>query len=54
MVTSVAVLEANPADFLLVVRIPDLIKNWGAEDVQRWVSWLHGGLQDEVSENRFN
>jgi hypothetical protein len=39
-VASVAVLEANPADFLLVVRIPDRIKNWGAENVQLWVLWL--------------
>ena len=22
--------------------------------VQRWVSWLHGGLQGAVTENRFN
>jgi len=22
--------------------------------VRRWVSWLHGGLQGSVTENRFN
>ena len=27
---------------------------WLLQYVQRWVTWLHGGLQGAVAENRFN